>query len=391
VRIAVVTAGPWDSPWREDALIVRRLAGAAACAADVDVLVAGGEPIAGERVATVRVLRFPAAEPQWERRNAYFRAAFGVADFHQPTTCSCLENLARRLGAQVPRALQRRLAELACPDSAELRAHLRRETYDEVLVAGYAAAPLIEQARCNRVVLLPLARDEPSLHLPIYDSLFEQAARILVSSECENRLVAGRISRDTDPRLRNVGFVIRANPGVAATAPRNPADPPFLLVARDWTERFPIVWLSRLAETLRRRFADLRICLTGPAVGSVDAGPGFFRRTVRSAVDVESWTAKAFALLDPEPNRLLGREVITALLSGTPVIVPARGGATREHAESGNGGLWYRSEAEIEQCVELLGDEGLRRTLGSQGRAYAEDRYGDPAAFTRRVTEAVCS
>jgi glycosyltransferase involved in cell wall biosynthesis len=354
-------------------------------------LVAGGDPIAGEREATVQVLRFPAVEPQRDLRDAYFRAAFGVVDFHQPLTCSCLENLAGNLAAEVPPPLQRRLAELACPDSAELRAHLRRETYDQVLVAGYAAAPLIDQARCKRIVLLPLARDEPSLHLPVYDSFFAQAARILVSNECENRVVARRIACDTDPRVRNVGFVIRANPGVAATVSRDSAESPFLLVARDWRERFPIAWLCRLAGTLRRRFADLRICLAGPAVGSVDAGPDILRRTVRSAVDVESWTAKAFALFDPEPNRLLGREVLVALLSGTPVIVPARGGAAREHAESGNGGLWYRSEAEIEQCVELLRDEALRRALGSQGRAYAEDRYGDPEAFTRRVTEAVCS
>jgi glycosyltransferase involved in cell wall biosynthesis len=391
VRIAVVTVTPLDSPWREDALVVRRLAGALACTADVDVLIAGGQPISGEREATVRILRFPGAEVPRERHDAFLRATFGVADFHQPTTCACVESLAADLAARVPPVLQQQLADLACPRSPELRAHLRHETYDVLLVAGYAAAPLIEDARCKRVVLLPLARDEPLLHLSVYDSLFERAAAIVVSSESEGRLVARRIARDADPRVRNVGFVIRSHRGAAAAASPDSTESPFLLVARDWRERFPIAWLSRLARMLRLRFDDLRICLAGPAVGSVDAGPGVLRRTVRSTADVESSMAKALALLDPEPNRLLGREVIVAFLAGTPVIVPASGGATREHAESGNGGLWYRSEAEIERLVELLGDHGLRRGLAMQGRAYAENRYGDPEAYTRHVTEAVCS
>ena len=391
MRIAVVTVTPLDSPWREDALVVRRIAGALACTADVDVLIAGGQPIPGEREATVRVLRFPSAEAPRERHDAFLRAAFGVADFHQPTTCACVEGLAGDLAARVPPVLQRQLADLACPDSPELRAHLHRETYDVLLVAGYAAAPMIEEARCKRVVLLPLARDEPSLHLSFYDSLFDRAAAIVVSSDSERRLVARRIARDADPRVRNVGFVIRSNRSAAAAASTDSTEGPVLLVARDWRVRFPIAWLTRLARMLRLRFDDLRICLAGPAVGSIDAGPEVLRRTVRSTIDVESSMAKAFALLDPEPNRLLGREVIAAFLSGTPVIVPASGGATREHAECGDGGLWYRSEAEIERLVELLGDHALRRGLGAQGRAYAESRYGDPEAFTRRVTEAVCS
>jgi hypothetical protein len=331
VRIAVVTAAPWDSLWLEDALLVRRLAGALACAADVDGLVAGGEPIAAERKATVRVLRLLAAEAQRERRDAYFRAAFGVVDVHQPATRSCVENLARELAAQVPPALQRRLAELACLDSAELRAHLRGEAYNELLVAGYAAAPLIEQARCKRFALLLLAHDEPSLHLPVYDSLFEQAARIVVSSECENRLVARRIAHEDDPRVRNIGFVLRANPGEASTASRDAVESPFLLVAGDWRERFPIARLSKLSETLRRRFADLRICLIGPAVGGLDAGHGILRRTVRAAVDVESWTGEGFRAARPRAESVArpgGDRGATLRDTGD------RSGARRRHART---------------------------------------------------------
>jgi hypothetical protein len=391
VRIAVVTATQVASPWCEQALAVRRLAGALACSADVDVLLAGGVPIPGERDATVRVLRFATRGIPQQRRDAYLRAAFGLADFHQPALCACAEVLMRDLAAQVAPALQRRLADLACPDSPELRAHLRRESYDVLVVAGYAAAPMIEDSRCGRVVIAPLARNEPSLHLQVYDPLFERAASVVVFTDSEERLVRGRVGVDSASRVRNVGFVIHSNrAAVGATAPVA-SENPFILIARDWSEPFPTAWLARLAKGLNRRFPTLEICLAGPAVAHVGAAPGWKRRTVRAALDVEKWMGRALALFDPEPNRLLGREALVALLFGTPVIVPARGGATREHAEFGNGGLWYRSESEVGRCIELLGDPDLRSALGSQGRAYAVSRYGDAEAFTRRLGEAVCS
>jgi glycosyltransferase involved in cell wall biosynthesis len=390
VRIAVLAATQAGSPWREETLMVRRLAGALACRAELDVLVAGGTPIPGERDAAVRVLRFAGEEAGQRHRDAYLRAAFGLADFHQPTLCTCAEILTRDLAARIPLPLQRRLAELACPESAELRAHLRRERYDAVVVAGYEAAPLVEDAGCARLVLVPLARDEPSFHLAVYDPLFEQAAAIVVFTEAERRLVGRRVGKNADPRVRNVGFVLRSNPAAAGTTLHAASDLRFLLVARDWGQSFAMEWLVRVVRGLTRRFSDLKVYLVGPGIGGVDDTPGIVRRTVRSRLDVERWMSRALAVFDPEPNRLLGREVIEALLLGTPVIVPACGGATREHAESGDGGLWYRSEAEVEECVALLGDSDLRTALGRQGRAYAESRYGDPDEFTRRAIEAVC-
>jgi hypothetical protein len=390
VRIGVVTATPVDSPWREDSLVVRRLAGALACTADVDLLLAGGRPVPGERDATARVLRFAGTEVARQHRDVYLRAAFGLADFHQPVTCACTEAVTRELAAQVPRALQRRLADLACPQSEGLRAYLRSEPYDVLVVAGYGAAPMVDGARCRRVVLVPLARDEPSFHLQVYDPLFEHAAAIVVFSECEKHLVRRRARGDAVSRIRNVGFVVRANLVAATTSPAS-MESPLVLVVRDWSERFPMAWLSRVARRVSRRFPATRICLAGTSVRSLEAGPGIVHRTVRSMLDVERLMAQAFALLDPEPNRLLGREVILALLSGIPAIVPAQGGATREHAESGNAGLWYRCESEVEQSIELLGDGAVRSALGKQGRHYAQTRYGDPEAFSRRVAEAVCS
>ena len=94
-------------------------------------------------------------------------------------------------------------------------------------------------------------------------------------------------------------------------------------------------------------------------------------------------------MLDPEPERSLGRDVLEALLYGVPVLARADGGAAREHAEAGNGGLWY---PELRRA--RAGDQpgwpptGSGPILGSQGRDYALREYGDPEGFRKRVVEA---
>jgi glycosyltransferase involved in cell wall biosynthesis len=99
--------------------------------------------------------------------------------------------------------------------------------------------------------------------------------------------------------------------------------------------------------------------------------------------------SRAVAVLDPAPNRVVGQEVLEAMLLGAPVLVVADGGATRQHAEVGNGGLWYRIEDELIASIRLLLDQDLRSALGEQGRAYAENRFADPDTYVKRVSATI--
>lgn len=99
--------------------------------------------------------------------------------------------------------------------------------------------------------------------------------------------------------------------------------------------------------------------------------------------------ARAAAVVDPEPGRVLGLSVAEAMLLGAPVVVAADGEASREWAESGNGGLWYRSSSELRASLDLLLSNGTGTHLGAQGRSWAERWFGDPGAFVERVLDAV--
>ena len=93
------------------------------------------------------------------------------------------------------------------------------------------------------------------------------------------------------------------------------------------------------------------------------------------------------AVLDPVPQRLVGRQVLEAFLYRVPVIVYARGGASREHAEAGNGGLWFRTDEELCATVRALLDDELGQLLGEQGCSYAQHRHADTDTFVKNVAK----
>jgi glycosyltransferase involved in cell wall biosynthesis len=126
---------------------------------------------------------------------------------------------------------------------------------------------------------------------------------------------------------------------------------------------------------------DLRLRLVGPGAWRVPLGLG---RT-GSRLDVWRWISRAFALLDPTADRLLGREALEAYLFGTPILTRDDSGASREHADLGNGGLWYRTDEELFGAIEALLDDDVRLALGRQGQEYAELEYADVDMYIKRV------
>jgi glycosyltransferase involved in cell wall biosynthesis len=95
------------------------------------------------------------------------------------------------------------------------------------------------------------------------------------------------------------------------------------------------------------------------------------------------------AVIDPTPHRVIGQEVLEAMLLGIPVVVAANGDATREHADLGNGGLWYRFGDELLASIKLLLDGHVASSLGEQGHSYATARFADTDTYVKRVAEVV--
>ena len=392
MRVAVVTSR-WGSSWDEEHLVTRRLAGALACTAEVDLCVAAGPVARAFQDGAVRVLQFPAL-PVDDRRTAILRRALlGPGEEDSLSVCSCVGGTARERAIGLPRSVQEEFVRGSGGQSPTLLLHLQDGNYDVVLFVGYRSAATHQGMRVvadgSRVVLWPAASEDPLLHLPIYDEVFARPSVVLACTRTEEALVSRRLTDINPISPSRVSFVLRINPLVLETPPAGFKGDPYLIIARDWAHSQPGEDLRAWAQRLEHDFQDegLLVRLVGPGstytrhIGGIPLSS--------SRTDVWRWMSRALAVWDPLPHRLLGREVLEAMLCGSPVLVHAHGGATREHAFLGNGGLWFTTYEEAARCVEALLDKSTRDSLSSQASTYADSEYGDSNRYVERLEEAV--
>jgi len=105
--------------------------------------------------------------------------------------------------------------------------------------------------------------------------------------------------------------------------------------------------------------------------------------TVDSRTDLWRLVAHARVCIDAAPGTVIARECVEALRFGTPIMVPDDSAVAASHAVAG--GLTYGSMADLLQRVGECLDDSRHAELSTAGKAYADECYGDPAAFVERV------
>lgn len=112
-------------------------------------------------------------------------------------------------------------------------------------------------------------------------------------------------------------------------------------------------------------------------------------RALRGVVPVDTrtdlWRLLAHAQLtvDLQPGDVIARESIESLRFGTPIVVPA-GTVATAHADAG-GGVAFADTRGLLDGVESLLDQSTRQLFSREGLRYANNLFGDPAAFVTRL------
>jgi hypothetical protein len=160
----------------------------------------------------------------------------------------------------------------------------------------------------------------------------------------------------------------------------------YILVLTDRVDLPPVEPPTPAVGWLTSRFYDHYVVVVEGGAAAAWKG-----RALRGVVAVDTrtdlWRLLAHAQLtvDLAPGNVIARESIESLRFGTPVVVPADTVAAA-HARAG-GGLTFTNVQELFDGVARLLDQSERATFSRRGARYANELYGDPAAFVSRLSE----
>jgi glycosyltransferase involved in cell wall biosynthesis len=266
------------------------------------------------------------------------------------------------------------------PWSPDLRDYIKQhqDDYDAFIFFTYLYAttyfvlPLVAQ----KAYLAPLAHDEWSIYMGMWDTFFEKPRGFVFNTVEEWNFLKRRFPEVT---LEGPIAGIAVEPPVAYSAEHfrqqyNIYEPFLLYIGR--------VDPSKGCEELFDYFIKLRsqepssrkLVLLGKPTMPISSHPDII---ALGFVDEQTkWDALAACdlLVMPSPYESLSIVLLEAWAVGKPVLVNGRCEVLVGQCRRAQGGLWYTSKYEFQVAIEKM-DELVRNQLGLQGKSFVETNY----------------
>ena len=258
----------------------------------------------------------------------------------------------------------------------------RADDFDAVVLSPYLFWSTIYGAFAapEKAIVMPCLHDESYAWLPIVEATLSSVGGIWFLSEPEHEL-AHRVAPSLAAAHRVVGAAVevpeRYDPVGFRLAHR--LERPFVLYAgrresgKGWQRL-----LGDFASALVHH--DLPFDLVTVGVGAAEVPRGLSDRVVDlgflGADELPSAFAAASALVQPSANESFSRTVMEAWLARTPVLATAQGAVVAWHCERSGGGLVYRDEFELGECLAFLAEAPeSAAVLAERGREYVLANY----------------
>lgn len=249
----------------------------------------------------------------------------------------------------------------------------------------------------DRAVLHPTAHDEPPIYLSMFDDVFRMPRALVFLSAEERGFVRERFGIPQVPELvSGVGV----QPSARADGDRGRellGSERYALCLGRVDANKGIEHICSFFDAYRERRNDpIELVFVGDPVAELGERRGI--RVVGTLNEQDKWDALAGAevLIHPSFFESFALSLLEAWCLARPAVVNGFCDVTKSHCVRSGGGVWYRSYAEFESCMDrVLTDDALRYELGQHGKHYVETSYGWQrvldrySSFLERVRETI--
>ena len=280
-------------------------------------------------------------------------------------------------------------------NSDEMMDHIAKTPYERLVVGPYlfGLTLTIADMAPERTILVPCLHDEVFARVRRVAKAFHAVHGFCFNTEPERELAVrlygdGIVAKGRPSRV--VGFALPDFPAdaKAGRATAKVGDAPYILYCgrREPLKGTPL--LVDYWEAFRKSnpTIDLKLVLTGS--GDVPVPRGCEKSIIDlgfvSEQEKHDLMAGALAFCHASLNESLGIVLLESWLARRPVLVHASGVVLREQTKRANGGLWFRTFLEFQECVRiLLAQPEIARELGESGRRFTLSEYSTETVRTR--------
>ncbi len=258
-----------------------------------------------------------------------------------------------------------------------LKAH--QYDYDCVLFYAYLYYPSVMGIEVvdNKVIMLPLAHDEPFLKMHIFDRIFSKPDAFMFNTEEERDLVLSKYGPDLKYALGGVGIDLPEKIDGEAFKKKYGLNDYIVYVGRiDEGKNCPQLFDYFKEYKKRNPESKLKLVLMGKAVINVPDDEDIVSLGFVSDEDKFNGIKGARALVLPSEYESLSLVVLEAMSIRTPVIVNGKCPVLRAHCTKSNGAFYYNNFYEFEgELNYLYSHEDIVSQMMDNAVKYVEKNY----------------
>jgi len=254
--------------------------------------------------------------------------------------------------------------------------------YDAIILAPYLFWSTIYGSAVlpERTIVMPCLHDECYAYLGVVRHMLESVAGIWFLTDPEHQL-GHRVAPGLAPRHRVVGsgVDVPSHYDPAGFRTRHGLERPFVLYAgrREAGKGWPDLLGAFASAILGGGLPFDLVSIGGGAAGIPE---GLREQVIDlgfvSSEELPNAFAAAEALIQPSTNESFSRILMEAWLAGTPVIANAAGEVVAWQIERSQGGLTYRDEHDLANCLYFLAEAPkAAEALAANGREYVLSHY----------------
>jgi glycosyltransferase involved in cell wall biosynthesis len=259
--------------------------------------------------------------------------------------------------------------------------HAHGADYDFFLFIPYMFGTTYygSQIHPEKTILIPCLHDESYARMTIYKKMFENVKGIIFLSDPEKKIATTLFNLKNEQFVLGGGIDTNISYDGTRFKEKYQINDDFILYAgRRESGKNVSLLIDFFCRYKNKNPSQLKLILIGS--GEVNIPSNYKSDIIDlgfvSRQDKYDAYAAATVLCQPSVNESFSIVIMESWLCETPVLVHADCAVTRDHCVKSNGGLFFRSYDEFEECINFyIDNQKIRTIMAENGKLYVKNNY----------------